>query len=203
MMLKPIGFNRKATGGGGGGGVLDDFNRSNENLEADANWSTITGHEANSMQIVSNELQFSGDFGRGWCLHGDTRAADHWAELEYRSDNATNLYEGGPVIGLQDGGSGATGWFLNCQPASSQVVIAFLDNGSYSQEQVYGSVTFTAGDVFRLSRTGTTLTATKNGVSLGSTLETFGGASGGGAGVSCSCGSGGTINFDNFDAGDV
>lgn len=183
--------------------VLDDFNRADENLEASANWTGSIGYPAGNIAVVSNQVRMLGDYEFSMVAHNDTRANDQWAELEFVSVNATDTYFAGPAVRVSDGVSGANGYIALYGAAASEIYVAEIDNGSLTTLQTYTSSALSPGDVLRISISGTTITTSVNGVDKSPTVASGGAFSSGDAGVFGSTGGGGSVTWDNFDAGDV
>lgn len=190
--------------GGGGASVADDFERPDENLEADANWTAGTDHTAGNAQVVSNQLQFSGtSLSTAFVIHGTSLNDDQWAEMEFVSVNTVSVTEAAVLCRCSDSGSGLNGYGAEYLPATSQVRVSRWTNGGRNTRETISSITLTAGDVLRIEANGTTQRAYVNGSPIGTGSTDANHTSGTGGVYSIMNNASDSMTWDNFDVGNV
>lgn len=161
----------------------DDFNRSNAD-PIGGNWSTSTGSIA--MKIVSNEAASSGISSLSYW------SANTFPDNQFAQVKISTLEDGGPAVRVS--ASAKTYYALEVWSAGAR--IRKVVNGTETNLGANFAITPSAGDVFRIEASGTTLTAYRNGSSLGSRTDSD--IASGYAGI-CSYGS--ANRFDDWSGG--
>lgn len=171
--------------------VSDDFNRANEALEANANW---TAPGAGSMSIVSNVLQTDSSSVSNKTVYDSlVFANDQQAECEI-----LNLPEyTGPACRCSNSGSPDQGYSAECRPGGG---IEIYRNGAVLVANLSSAgVSANSGDRVAIRAIGTSITARLNDVEVGGGTDAS--VSSGYPGLVAYCGSGQNV-FDNFEATD-
>jgi hypothetical protein len=142
--------------------VLDDFNRSNGALGAN-----YTASHGAGLAIASNAVVGTGGESRGSMRTAEAFDADQSVQVTLTTNTASK------ALSLFVRGSGADGTFDGYYASvyfGSSWNIVRSDNGSEVATIASGNVgvDFAIGDVIKLDITGSTLTLTRNGTTLGS-----------------------------------
>ncbi len=150
--------------------VLDDFNRANSTGLSNASWTTdFDGAGRSAFNITSNQATAAaGGFSSSyWSAATFGPDCEVFATLVVLPSVQSARLQLGMTGGI--GTSSVDGYVLTIDHTSPTVVlIERMDNGAFTT--ITGgilSVTPVAGDIFGLSRIGTTLTAYRNGSSIG------------------------------------
>lgn len=168
MILKHglAGLTHKATASAAS---TDNFNRADEALDANANWTRITGAgTADRFGIVSNVLR-GGDSalnGSGVQLHGDTRANDQYCQMTYNnvSGGADNTRIG-PMVRCTAGATTVDGyaafWQYNTTTTGDWYLRLFKwtdpNFGTFLGEYNFGDTAPSGTDILKLKAIGTTI----------------------------------------------
>jgi hypothetical protein len=140
----------------------DDFNRSDENLEASASWTLIDG-PAGGARVVSNVLKINTT--NSVCSYScpDQGSADHYTQAVWNT-----LAYGFTSIRLTDGNN-----FIGVRHEGTDWQVYKRDTGSFSLIGSY-TVGLTGGDIAYLEGNGNDITLKVNGTTrVGPTSETF------------------------------
>lgn len=137
-----------------------------------ANWTNqVTGLARNVGDIgVCTGDTDSGDYDAAF-WSADSFGASHYAQVTLPTSPGPN--QSGPTVRAQ--GTGADTDYYWAMMLANEVRLYLVENGSFSQpctSPIVGSVTWTAGDVWKLEVTGSnSLKIYKNGVQQGSTCS--------------------------------
>ena len=147
----------------------DDFNRADEALNDNANWTRVVGAgSTDKFGIVSNVLR-GGDSttgGTGVQLHGDTRANDQYCQMRYNnvSGGADNTRIG-PTVRCTAGATTMDGyaafWQYNTTTTGDWYLRLFKwtdgDFGTFLGEYNFGDTAPSNTDILKLKAIGTTI----------------------------------------------
>ena len=147
----------------------DDFNRADEALDANANWTRVVAiGSTDKFGIVSNVLRGgdSSTSGQGLQLHGDTRANDQYAQIVYKAYNGgaadTRI---GITVRCTVGATSLDGyvafWENNTTKTPDWKLRLFTwndpDFGVFVAEYNFGDTAPSDGDILKLKAIGTTI----------------------------------------------
>lgn len=145
---------------------LDDFNRSDESLETDANWTLVDG-AANAAGVVSNALDCNSTQSVGSYHCPDQSSANHYTQAAFNS----TFFGAGPMLTIRatDGNN-----FIGFRHQNGAWEIYKRVSGSFSLLGSF-SATLTPGDVgYFEADSSDNITGKVNGtVRVGPTSESF------------------------------
>lgn len=146
--------------------VTDDFNRSNENLNASANWAMVIG-SGNTLVVFSNQLRANDTNNNSRARHGtDLAGNDSFAEMDAVTFNAPSSSTNRIEVWFRYTSAADTAYGVNLLRTSADAQnISFrkVVTGSVTVLDTDRSVTFTIPDTFRGEASGTSMTSLFNG----------------------------------------
>ena len=179
----------------GGAAITDDFNRADEDVSANANWSVLWNPDSNEQDIgvVSNQVAAQTGTPRAAFKHGTSvGSSDQYAQIDFVSGSGSNNFAS-LYVRAADTSNYYEARFTN----SGKAIIYKTVSGS---ETLLANVTGTAlsgGEVLRLEAEGTALRAKVDGVTISSATDSD--LSGDGVGF----GRNNDIIVDNFEADSI
>lgn len=189
-------------------GVKDNFNRANEDLEANASW-TLESGTGGPLSIVSEELACTIDTGNSEiiCSHSDTLAQAQWASVVVTGDSGTGECITGVVVRHTTG--------ANCYALHIDLSGSFIRIMEWNAYSVLNTVTlataasqtgeaFTAPYTLKLTANSTALKAYINDVEITGLASTDSTHTEGLAGIGMLSATGTKVmTLDDFDSGDL
>jgi len=170
-----------STGGGGDNTVVkfsvtDNFNRTNADPEGN-DWTTSTG--SRDVKISGNTLMMgAGGSGTNALAFFDNAAT--FANNQYSQMKINTLGQGAPAVRVQSGSESA---YLLDPTSTTEVSIYILNDGASTVLGAACSGTFAVSDTFKLTASGSTLTAYQNGTAISGCSRTDSTFTGGNPGV--------------------
>lgn len=158
---------------GPGASASDNFNRANNN-SLGSDWVEVEDG-ASDLRIASNELicDDQGQVDRAFAYWNTSFPSNQEASIEYRSHvSAVNEPESGPAVRIDTASTitSFTGYVALCDPAGQRVrLLKYISqslSGSGTTLATVTSITFTAGDVFKISAQGVTIKVLRNGATI-------------------------------------
>lgn len=187
--------------------VTDNFNRSNENLEASSNWTQVQSSGSALLRVSSNQLlmDHNSSFGGKTHHYEQTLASAQFAQLTIIAQTGSAFRQLGPIVRDTVGATDDTGYHALYRPSASEILLVRRDDGSETTLGTY-SRTATANDEVRIEAVGDQIAVfldTGSGFTLVIGPITDSNYSSGKAGVRGYAGSSSTVTGDNFICGEL
>lgn len=156
-------------------GNLDDFNRSNEALEASADWTQVAADANISADVVSNRMRVtsSGGFQIARYTYDITPANDQYLEFIWRDTNVTGSFIFDFFVRLSVSGTQFTGYGVQYGRGGTPYmqIKRWTNDGETDLGASYAPGALADGAVIRLEAEGTTIRLLINGSEVRSVTD--------------------------------